>query len=189
MLMDPPVVVTGLPRSGTSLVMRMLEAAGIPPLTDGVRVPDEDNPGGYFETEEARLPGAAGLLLARASGRCVKITIPQINRVPAETVARVIHVKRDPGEVIVSQAKMLARRGRQPAASAEVLRPAFQRLLMETEAFLAAARGLEVLTLEYRELVEKPVESAVALAAFLLKPSAAEAMAGCVDPTLYRNRV
>ena len=188
MLPDSPVIVTGLPRSGTSLVMRMLEAAGIPALTDRQRTADEDNPHGYFEIEAAKSPAAVADLAVKAAGHCVKITIPQIRQVPGAMVARVIHVKRDLAEVIASQSKMLARTGRQPAAPAAVLIPAFQRLLADAEKFLQSAAGFQVFTVDYRQLVQEPGASAAAMAAFLDKPDAGAAMAACIEPGLYRNR-
>lgn len=183
-----PVIVTGLPRSGTSLVMQMLAAGGMPLLTDSARAPDEDNPRGYFEIESARTPASVKELVAAAEGRAVKITIPQVRQISAAGQARVIFIRRRLSEVLASQRTMLTRHGRAPSAPAKVLQRLFEQQLEETDAFFASAPGVRVLTLDFHAVLTHPAQAAAAMVEFLAAPLDTAAMAAAVDPGLHRQR-
>ncbi len=106
-------VVTGVPRSGTSLMLQMLLAGGMAVATDGVRTPDIDNPRGYLELEAVKGIGSSGFrdVLGEMTGMAVKIVGPLVRRLPAGFTYRVIFVRRKLPEVIASQRKMLLHRG------------------------------------------------------------------------------
>ena len=114
------VIVSGLPRSGTSAMMQMLAAGGMPVLTDGRRGADADNPAGYFELEAVKAIARDPGFLDRAAGKAVKIVHAMLNHLPIDRDYRVILMRRDRDDVLMSQRKMLDRHGRAGAALADV---------------------------------------------------------------------
>jgi hypothetical protein len=185
---DPLVIVTGLPRSGTSLLMAMLKAGGIATVTDGLRQPDEDNPRGYFEDARVKSLARDASWLSQAAGCAVKILIPLIRSVPATISASILWVHRDMEEVLNSQAAMLQRQAAAPAMDRALLAAAFQRQTAETRSHLAAIRSFRVKELAHRSLIHNPAATAAEIAQFLAVPVDSGAMASCVDPSLYRQR-
>jgi len=184
------VVVSGLPRSGTSMMMRMIEAGGIPALTDGVRAADTDNPHGYYEFEPVKETRRDPSWLDRAPGRVVKLVHVLLRDLPEGYRYRVVFMHRELDEVLASQAKMLARSGRRGAQlPVETLRKTFESQVAASLAWLASEPRFSVIQMRYREVVESPRVCAERLAAFLDLPAGAiEQMAGAVDPAMYRNR-
>ena len=112
----PIVVVSGLPRSGTSMAMKMIAAGGLPVVTDGLRHADASNPNGYYEFEHVKNLDKAGDLswLAEARGKAVKIISFLITYLPEAYDYRVVFMQRDLSEVIASQNRMLDARGDTP---------------------------------------------------------------------------
>ena len=194
---EPPpgrqlVMVSGLPRSGTSLVMQMLAAGGLPAMTDGTRAADPDNPEGYLEWEPVkRLRREPSVLDDPAlDTRAVKIVSPLLPAVPQRHGGRVLFVRRPVAEVVASQARMLERSGLTPPDPA-ALAARLEAHLGEVERWLKT-RGARwsVLFLDYHELVREPALQAARMAEFLapefrLDPAA---MAAAVRPDLHRNR-
>jgi len=181
-------VVTGLPRSGTSMMMQMLRAGGMPPGTDAVRAADEDNPRGYLELEAVKRlreedPRA---LFAGLEGHAVKVVHPLLYRLPGDLDCRLVVIRRDLDEVLRSQEVMLARRGR-AAGDGGGVRQAAAREMERMERWVAE-RGLPALTLRYGDVVRDPGGAARAVAAFLGGGLDATRMAAAVDPALHRNR-
>src|ERR1700723_3759963 len=111
-------IVSGLPRSGTSLMMQMLSAGGMPVVTDGERVADEDNPRGYFEWERVKLLPQQPELIAEAEGKAVKVISQLLFSLPADRDYRIIFMERPLTEVVASQAEMIRRRGSAPPPAA-----------------------------------------------------------------------
>ncbi|HNY87520.1 MAG TPA: hypothetical protein PKN23_13545, partial [Candidatus Hydrogenedentes bacterium] len=113
----PPeiVVVSGLPRSGTSMMMRMLAAGGMPLFTDGVRAADSDNPLGYFEHEAVKRLREDASWVPGAAGKAVKVVSALLPALPEGFQYRVILMRRPLEEVLASQRRMFGRRGA-PAA-------------------------------------------------------------------------
>ena len=183
------VIVSGLPRSGTSLVMQMLAAGGLPVLTDGVRGPDADNPHGYFEHEAARRLARQPEWLAAARGHAVKLVHALLPHVPDGLPCRVILLERDLREVLASQAVMLKRRG-EPELPADGLRleAAFGRQLGEMRALLAARADTPLLEIAHARLIAQPGLAAGELSDFVGGGLDLEAMAAAMDPRLYRQR-
>ncbi len=105
------VVVTGLPRSGTSLMMQMLKNGGAELLVDGVREADEDNPKGYLEFEQTKSLARDNRWIENAKGKVIKVVAPLLENLPAEYDYKVVFMYRDVEEVIQSQTKMLERNG------------------------------------------------------------------------------
>lgn len=189
----PVVVVSGLPRSGTSMMMKMLVAGGVPPLVDGVRTADIDNPQGYFEFEPVKdldKRGADLAWLGRAGGTAVKIISFLLTWLPEEANYDVILMQRDLDEVLASQRQMLARRGSDGAAGADdgPTRASFESHLAQLDRFLAARACFRVLRVSYGSAVADPTATAAAVATFLGRRMDVAAMAAAVDRELYRNR-
>lgn len=189
-LADSVIVVTGLPRSGTSLMMQMLAAGGVDVLTDGRREADDDNPRGYLEFEPVKnlLNDAAWLEGAR--GKAVKIVAPLLAGLPAGLPCRVILCDRDLDEVLDSQERML-RHGSAAAPTAErrrLLKEEFARTLARVRNLLAERPATRVLLVDYEIAVLHPAETAKQINAFLGGGLDEAKMAAAADARLYRNR-
>jgi hypothetical protein len=181
------VVVSGLPRSGTSLMMQMLVKGGLEAVTDHERVADEDNPAGYYEFEPVKKMKQETAWLPDARGKVVKIISQLLFDLPASERYAVVFMQRSMDEVLASQDKMLARSGRKGAAH-EIMRSAFQNHLVKLDGWLQTQPHIRVLKLEYAQVVAEPLSSAQKITEFLGLELAPEEMATAVDPQLYRNR-
>ncbi len=184
------VIVSGLPRSGTSMMMKMLEAGGLSLLTDHLRAPDEDNPKGYYEFERVKqLPKGDTAWLPEAEGKAVKVISALLEHLPPTYNYKVIFMNRHLKEVLASQRKMLIRRGEDPdKVSEEELARLFEKHLRKVKAWLQAQPNIEVLEVHYNRLLADPIPYVRQVNAFLGGWLDEEAMARVVDPTLYRNR-
>ena len=186
----PIVVVSGLPRSGTSMAMKMLQAGGLPLVTDGQRAADEDNPKGYFEYEPvmnlARDPDKSWLAGARGKG--VKIISTLLRELPPDYNYRVVFMRRDLEEILASQAKMLARRHEVSDVSDERMMEVFENDLWRAGYLLQHGRQFRVLPVHYTEVLAQPLAQARRLASFVGGDLDIEKMAAVADPELYRNR-
>jgi hypothetical protein len=188
---DCITVVSGLPRSGTSLMMRMLDAGGLAPVTDGERTADEDNPRGYYELERVKqLPKGDFGWLDGARGKVVKIISALLVFLPDSHRYRVIFLRREMSEVLASQRKMLERRGEDPdRLSDEKLAALFEKHLAEAEAWMARHEGnLSVLQVSFNDLVREPKPEIERIVAFLGVGLDPDAMGAVVEPKLYRQR-
>jgi hypothetical protein len=186
---EPIVVVSGLPRSGTSMAMKMLEAGGVAPLTDGLRAADEDNPKGYYEDERVKdlHLGHDKAWLREARGRVIKIVSFLLRSLPPDNNYKVILLRRDLREVVASQNKMLARRGEPNETSDERALELLEQQLRDARFFLRRPQ-FEVLELGYGEILGNPALHARRMAEFLSRPLDVAKMAEVVDERLYRNR-
>lgn len=183
-------IVSGLPRSGTSLMMQMLDAGGLAVLSDGERRADTDNPKGYLEWERIKqLPKDPGLI-AEAEGKVVKVISQLILSLPDRHEYRIIFMQRPLPEVLKSQDEMLRRRGNESQVTdTSALEEAFQRHLIEVNNWLAAKGNMHVLRVHYHRVVREPKAVALEVSAFLGAALDIEAMAQRVDGRLYRNRM
>ena len=183
---DVVTLVTGLPRSGTSLLMQMLAAGGVEPLTDRARAADPDNPHGYFELEAVKSLAKDSSFLSEAVGKAVKVVLPLLPHLSVNHRYRVLLIERDLDEVFSSQRKMLDRSG-QKAADPSTLRPAYERLLRRSRQILAASDRVRVLRLSYKWVLSHPQDAASRIAEFLERELDLGKMAASVDPALYRS--
>jgi len=180
-------VVSGLPRSGTSMAMQMLAAGGRPALTDGQRQADSDNPKGYFELTRATRLRNDHDWLSEAHGQSIKLVAQLLPFIPTDQPCRVIFMERDIDEVLASQGRMLKNLGRPPADD-EKLRSAFNRQLRQLKVSLAARATISVRFIRHSEAINDPSGTAAAINAFLGGGLDEQAMAAAVDPDLYRQR-
>jgi hypothetical protein len=187
---EPIIVVSGLPRSGTSMLMRMLDAGGVPLVVDGIRAADEDNPAGYFELEEVKelADGGDSGWVAGARGKAVKVISMLLEHLPARSNYRVIFLERAISEVLASQRKMLVRRGESPTTGDERMAELYEIHLRKVRRMLAADPRFAVLAVAYADVIADPRGQAGRVAAFLGGGLDVERMAAAVDPALYRNR-
>lgn len=184
-------IVSGLPRSGTSMMMQMLAAGGIEPLIDGVRVPDPDNPRGYYEFERVKQIKSDKAWLEDAKGRVVKMVHLLLLDLPviAGVNYSIVFMRRDLDEVLASQAAMLKRLGR-PAAPLPPaqLKAIYLKQIEQVYAHAASRRDMRMVEVHYREVVGDPKTLAATLNDFLGGSMNTQAMVSAVDPTLYRNK-
>ena len=187
-------VVSGLPRSGTSLMMQILAAGGLPPLTDEQRAPDESNPRGYLEFEAVKRLKADKSWLPQARGKAVKIIHLLLSELAAPGVPeglefRVVMMRRPVEEVVASQRAMLARQGKAAAALPDAqLGKMFTDQLERAERLLAGNPRFRVCTVQYPALVADPAAEAARVNAFLDGGLDEAAMVRAVDPALYREK-
>jgi hypothetical protein len=182
------VVVSGLPRSGTSLMMQMLAAGGVEPLTDRERVADESNPRGYFEYEAVKRLKSDVSWLPAARGKALKVVSQHLLDLPATERYRVIWMRRDLDEILASQAAMIRRGGGAPASTA-LLKSAFSAHVAKLDAELAGRQEFARLDVDYSAAIADPAEAAAQINAFLGGELDEDAMVAAVDPDLYRNRL
>jgi hypothetical protein len=182
-------IVSGLPRSGTSLMMQMLSAGGIPALTDQVRAADEDNPRGYLEFERVKQIRQDKSWLNDAAGKVVKMVHLLLYDLPQDRPYRVVFMRRNLDEVLASQRKMLTRQGKAGAQIPEdQLRKVFEDQVKKVTSWLATQPNVRSIEVTYHDLIADPRGHAKRLNAFLGGTLNVEAMVSAVDPDLYRNR-
>jgi len=169
-------------------MMQMLAAGGMTILTDLQRKPDADNPRGYCEWEPVKLMPTQPELIDQAEGKAVKVITQLLMSIPPGRQYKVIFMERPLGEVLASQDEMLRRRGKSDALSHDIMAKAFTDHLAEVEAWLKRRADVAVLRQPYRQILDDSVGNCHAIKDFLGLDLNVEAMAGEVDPALYRNR-
>jgi hypothetical protein len=183
-------IVSGLPRSGTSLMMQMLDAGGLPVLSDGERKADTDNPKGYLEWERIKQLPKDPNLISDAEGKVVKVISQLIMSLPAGHEYRIVFMQRPLPEVLKSQDEMLRRRGNSDLVTDNsAVEEFFQRDLIEVNKWLANQANMQVLRVHYHRVLRDPKAVSEEVAAFLQTPLDIEAMVRQVDGSLYRNRM
>jgi len=186
---DSIVVVSGLPRSGTSLMMSMLEAGGLGVLTDGLRVPDEDNPKGYYEFELVKQIEHEQDWLDDARGKAVKMIAELLKHLPPEYSYKVVFMRRNLDEVLASQHQMLIRRG-EPTDKVKVedMARMYRNHLSRVEAWMTEQPNVDVVYVSYNDLLADPAEQARRVNQFLGGTLETEKMIKTIDASLYRQR-
>lgn len=181
------IIVSGLPRSGTSLMMQMLEQGGVPVVTDQIRTPDADNPRGYYEFEAAKKIKHDASWLPAMRGHAFKLVSQLLLDLPASENYRVLFMERNLDEVLASQETMLERLGR-PAGPRHEMKRAFTLHLAKVHEWLRQQSNVTRLVVNFNNLIEHPESETERVCGFLGGRPNALTMAATVDPTLYRNR-
>ncbi len=183
------IVVSGLPRSGTSMMMKMLEAGGKTVLTDNLRTADEDNLKGYYEDERVKALHEDNAWIGEAESQVVKVISYLLKYLPEGHEYRIIFMERKIPEVLASQKKMMQRRG-EPTDDVPdgVMTGIFQKHLDETYDWLGEQQNMQTLFISYNESLDDPETSAEKVNTFLGGGMDIEKMMQVVDPSLYRQR-
>lgn len=186
----PIVVVSGLPRSGTSMLMKMLVAGGVPVITDNVRSSDEDNPGGYFEHERVKdLNNDQDKSWLRAArGKSIKVISHLLQALPDENYYHVILMRRDLDEILASQNLMLERREEENPIEDQKAKDMYSKHLITTKVHVRRKPNFDLLEMHYRKVLDDPSTAAQQINAYLGGGLDVRAMAEVVNPDLYRNR-
>lgn len=184
------IVVSGLPRSGTSMMMQMLEAAGLEVLTDRLRTADDNNPKGYYELERVKkLKDGDFDWLPQARGKVVKVISALLGHLPNRYQYKIIFMRRQMEEILSSQRQMLAREGlKDDRIPDEKLAALYDRHLLETEAWLERQPKMDTLFISYNEILRDPEPGVDRLARFLDRDLDVRRMLQVVDRNLYRER-
>jgi hypothetical protein len=187
---DYIIVVSGLPRSGTSMMMKMLEAGGQPILTDHLREPDANNPNGYYEFERVKqLTDGDFDWIPEADGKVVKIVTGLVMNLPSSHRYKVIFMQRAMKEVLASQKKMLGRLGQQDdKVEDEKMKKIYQEHLKQVNAWIAKQPNIEVLYVNYNTMLGDPLDSLKKVNEFLGGEMDVNVMAGVINKELYRER-
>ena len=189
----PIIIVSGLPRSGTSMLMKMLEAGGMEIVTDGIRTADDDNPKGYYELEKVKTLDKEmdTSWMKEFRGRAIKIISYLLKSLPDDNMYKVIFINRDIGEVMASQNKMLANLNKpvheDNAAEKRIIQN-FESHLWKIKNIVLKEPRFEVLYINHNDVLMNPQAEARKMNRFLGCKLNEEKMAGVVDPNLYRNR-
>jgi hypothetical protein len=182
-------IVSGLPRSGTSLAMSAIAAGGIDPLIDHVRQADEDNPKGYFEFEQVKKIKQHTGWLSNAEGQVVKMVYRLLYDLPDSYQYRVVFMRRHLSEILASQTKMLERTGLLTSPTADTrMRQLFTTELYRCHAWLEKQPNFKVLYINHRDIIHDSTHQMDKISAFLDSGLNVDAMVNIVDPRLYRNR-
>ena len=182
--MSEIIVVTGLPRSGTSLMMQILDRAGIPILQDGKRESDISNPKGYYELEAVKGIVQDNSFLDGAEGKAVKIVAPLPLHMNTSNNYRVIFMRRDLEEILLSQEKML---NKDQTSEREKFRTIYEFHIKKTYRFFQE-NNIPYVDVSYNELMGNPTETLKTVVDFLNVDADHAVLAGVVSPELYRNR-
>jgi hypothetical protein len=181
-------IVSGLPRSGTSLMMKMLEAGGLPVLVDNVREADVDNPRGYYEFEPVKALKSDASWVGPARGKAVKMVYLLLLDLPAGHEYRVLFMRRKLDEILASQKAMLDRLGKASPLDDARMAALFRDGLARFDAWVEGRPNFKVLDVSYNAMVTDPAPLAREVDRFLGGGLDLDAMTRVVDPSLYRNR-
>jgi len=186
----PVVIVSGLPRSGTSMAMKMLDAGGMSQVIDGLRTADEDNPKGYFEDERVKdLHKMQDKTWVRdARGKALKVISFLLKDLPASNRYKVIFMRRHLDEVLASQNKMLQHRGEKSDTPDDQMKKIYEEHLKQVFGLLSRQDHYEVLYLDYTGVLQDPRREAERIRSFVGLPLDVDKMAAVADKKLYRNR-
>lgn len=183
------LIVSGLPRSGTSMMMRMLEAGGVPVLVDNLRPADEDNPNGYYEFERVKKVGEDASWLGDARGKAVKMVYRLLYDLPGDGSYQVIFMTRKLDEVIASQNTMLQRNGKgSDDLTGEQLADIYSKQLLEARTWLDSRPNFQVLYVDYEDTLNATQRVVDELNQFLHGGLNTNAMVEVPNPSLYRQR-
>lgn len=182
-------IVSGLPRSGTSLMMMMLEAGGMPVLTDHIRTADADNPKGYYEFERVKAIERDQAWLKEADGKAVKMISALLKYLPQNYAYRIIFMRREMEEILASQRQMLIRRGEPTdTVSDERIAELSNQHLHRAATWIDDQPNIDVLYVSYNEILKDAFTQARRVAEFVDIDLSVEKMSQAVDSSLYRQR-
>ena len=181
-------IVSGLPRSGTSMMMRMLDQGGLLPLKDEIRTADIDNPEGYYEFERVKQLPNDTTWLPDAENKAVKMVSMLLYELPTNLQYQVIFMRRAMPEILASQKKMLLRRNANMVVDDAEMKELFEGHLKNIIAWLPEQAHIRFIEVWYNDMLKQPAIEAKRINAFLGDTLDETKMASVVDQSLYRNR-
>jgi hypothetical protein len=184
----PIYVVSGLPRSGTSMMMKMLEAGGLKPVTDGIRSADSDNPKGYYELEAVKRTKDDSSWVPGARGKVVKVISQLLADLPDSESYKIVFMRRNLDEVLASQKKMLENRAEDNKSTDSDMKSTFASHVEEVESWMRTAPNVEVLFVSYNRMQSEAGKQIERICKFMGTALDSKKMAEVVDPDLYRQR-
>jgi hypothetical protein len=183
------VVVSGLPRSGTSMMMKMLAAGGLSIVTDNEREADDDNPNGYFEIESSkRLKDGEVDWIYHAQGKAVKVISYLLEFLPEDLTYDIIFMNREISEILASQKKMLHRRNEESSISDDEMGEQFRSHVKAVKYWVPRKPNMRVMYVNYTDMVGEPESLCAPIVEFLGLPLNIDAMRSVPNKELYRNR-
>lgn len=183
------IVVSGLPRSGTSMMMKMLAEGGLLPVVDSLRQADEDNPNGYFEIESSKnLKIGDKKWLYDAHGKAVKVISYLLEFLPDDLSYDIIFMEREISEILASQRKMLQRRNETSSLSDAEMETRFREHLQAVKYWVVRKSNMRILFIQYGQMVDAPEILCRSIIDFLEIPLDLKAMQSVPSQSLYRNR-
>jgi hypothetical protein len=187
---QPVTIVSGLPRSGTSMMMKMLAAGGMSIVSDELRTADESNPNGYYEFERVKkLKDGDSEWLPDAEGHTVKVISALLEYLPSQYQYQVIFMRREMSEILASQKQMLAQRGESNGdISDEAMAKLFEKHLEQLQGWIVKQPNFKVLFISYNELLQNPEPNIIQVNQFLGGNLDQESMIRVLDKNLYRQR-
>ena len=187
---QPITIVSGLPRSGTSMMMKMLEAGGFPLMIDNLRIPDEDNPAGYYEFEPVKKLGQGDFdWITNAQGKVLKVIAALLIHLPSTYTYQIIFMRREMSEILASQKKMLLNRGEDPNKidDAEMAK-LFEKHLSKVISWIDQQPNMKRIDINYNLLFKDPSQHVEQINRFLGNTLDIEKMLSVINPGLYRQR-
>jgi len=182
-------IVSGLPRSGTSMMMRMIKAGGIKVVTDNMRKSNEDNPRGYYEDERVKKMKKDSSWLGECQGKVVKIISMLLYNLLSNHNYKVIFMKREMQEILSSQKTMLRRRGEKvDDVSNQEMGDKFEKHLRQVEDWLKKQENIDVLYVRYNDVIDDAKSQIKTINRFLGNCLNEEEMVKVVEKSLYRQR-
>ncbi len=186
--MEEILIVSGLPRSGTSLLMKILDSLKIEILSDGIRKSDINNPKGYYEFEKVKKIHKDSSWINSAKGKAIKIVSPLLRFLPSNVNYKIIFVKRNLNEILMSQKKMLENLETEDKISEELMLKSFKDHLKKTEDWINSQKNISAVYINYNELLNNPSEECIKLKKFLNRDINSKHITKVIDKKLYRNR-
>ncbi len=181
-------VVSGLPRSGTSMMMKMLQAGGLDLLADDLRAADEDNPKGYFEDDRVKRLHKDSSWIQEAQGKVIKVISLQLFHLPAQYQYRVVFMERKLEEIIKSQNEMLNRRNQKAAADDQTTLSLYEKHLVKVRSWLEKQNNFSFCRISFNRMLADSRQEISHLVDFLDQQLAQDRMIRVVEPALYRKK-
>jgi hypothetical protein len=185
-LKDTIVVVSGIPRSGTSMMMQMLDIGGIEILSDHKRKADKSNPKGYYELSAVKNLAKDNSCIKEAPGKAVKVISQLLEYLPKEFTYKIIFMLRDMEEIIKSQQKMLGKEDSEKEI--EIIKKIFVRDIRKVDDWTEKNQNVDIFKISYTDILNNPLKEIDKINSFLGLELNAEKMSEIVDPKLYRSK-
>ena len=183
------IIVSGLPRSGTSMMMKIIEAGGMEVFTDNLRIADEDNPKGYYELEQVKaLKDGDDSWLSAAPGKVVKVISSLLEHLPSTYKYKIVFMRREISEILASQNQMLIRRGEASDGNDGQMAMMFQEHLKRVRVWLTNQPNMDVLYVDYNTMMDDHAPEIKAVAEFLGITEKLNSMLVVPDKKLYRQK-